>query len=76
VCKPPPTPLLGQHLEQQIDGMRRGQQHQQMQPPQLGGAEIPLSASSRPVRPLLAQKIIRDEGREFVEQGVGASNGK
>jgi hypothetical protein len=56
-----PRSLLAQHLDQQVDRMRRSQQDQQMHPPQLRGAEMTLASSGAGVRPLLAEKLVWDK---------------
>ena len=44
--KAPPVPLLGEHLQQQIERVHRRQQRQKMDAPQLGRTEnLPPSAS-------------------------------
>ena len=56
-----PRPLLAQHLDHQVDRMRRSQQHQQMRSPQLGGAEMPLASAGAGVRPLLSEELVGDK---------------
>ena len=74
VGKPSPSALLRQHLKQQIDRMNRGQQHQQMESPQLGGAEVPVATPGGSVRPLFMQKTVGNKRGKLFEQGVGARN--
>jgi hypothetical protein len=71
-----PSPLLGQHLDDQIDRMRRSQQHQQMNSPQLGRVEFSVTSSGASVRPLFAKKFIGNKRREFVQKCVRASSRK
>ncbi len=74
MCKPSPIALLRQHLKQQVDRVNRGQQHQQMEPPQLCGTELPLATARGSVRPLFAQKTIGNKRGKLFEQGVGAGD--
>ena len=74
VCKPSPIALLRQHLKQQIDRMNRGQQRQEMEPPQLGRTEMSLATAGGSVRPLFMQKTVGNKRGKLFEQGVGARN--
>ena len=74
VGKPSPIALLRQHLKQQVDRVSRGQQHQEMEPPLLGGAELPLATARGSVRPLFAQKIVGNKRGKLFEQGVGTGD--
>ena len=76
VGKPSPSALLRQHLKQQVDRVSRGQQHQEMEPPQLGRTEMPLATAGGSVRPLFAQKPIGNKRGKLFEQGIGAGDGK
>lgn len=71
VRKLTPSPLLGQHLNDEIHRMSRGQQNQLMDSPQLRGAEVAVPAAGAGVRPLFYQKRVGDEGREFLKQCIG-----
>jgi len=60
--KATPRFLFGQHPDQKIKGMNRGDQSQEVQAEELGGAEV-IPASARPEpRPVLIQVVVRDEG--------------
>jgi hypothetical protein len=74
VCKPSPIALLRQHLKQQVDRVSRGQQHQEMEPPQLGRTEMSLAAAGGSVRPWFAQKTIGNKRGKLFEQGIGAGD--
>jgi hypothetical protein len=74
--KLPPSALLRQQLEQQVDGVNRGQQRQQVDTPQLCGAEMSRTTARGGVRPSLAEKPIGNERGELLKQGVGAGGRK
>jgi hypothetical protein len=71
-----PVPLLGQHLQQQIEGVRGCQQDQQMQTPELGRTEgmSPTAASAR--RKDVVDEIVGNIRREFLEESGRTSRRK
>jgi len=70
--KMPPRFLLRQHSDEQIEGMNRSQQDQQVQAPQLGGAQMMAPAAGLEPWPAFIQKVIRDEGRQQLQKLLGA----
>ena len=64
VGKATPVALFGQHLNQKVEGMRRREQGQQMDPIQLGRAEA--SVPSAPQGP----------GQQLVHERIGHMRGK
>jgi hypothetical protein len=74
--KLPPSALLRQQLEQQVNGVNRRQQRQQVDTPQLCGAEMSLTTTRGSVGPSLAKKPIGNKRGELLKQGVGAGGWK
>lgn len=64
VGKAAPVTLFGQHLEQQVEGMRRREQGQQVKPIQLGRTEA--AAAAAPQGP----------GQQLVHERIGHMRGK
>jgi hypothetical protein len=62
-----PLALFGQAIQQQIEGMHRREQRQQMQPPELGGAELTPRATGGPETPSPVDEIIRNVGIEQIQ---------
>jgi len=71
--KTTPRFLFGQHLDQQIEGVDRRQERQQMHPPKLGRAKESTSATALRLRELLVNPGVGNVGRESLEQCVGSS---
>jgi hypothetical protein len=60
--KTPPSFLFGEQAHEQIEGMHRSDEGQQMQPPQLRGTEVMTSATGLEPWPPFIQVIVRHEG--------------
>ena len=75
-CKFAPGALLRKHFHQQIYRMHRGEQAQQMQAEELGGAVGPASAAGGAVGPVLIDEIVRDVGIQQGEEFRRAGRGK
>jgi hypothetical protein len=71
-----PSSLFGQHLAEQIERMHWRQQRQQMDPPQLRGAEPPAWTTRRASAPLSVDKIVGHIGIEQIEQARRAGHRK
>lgn len=66
----PPCALLRQQGHQQVQGMDRGEQTQQMHPIKLRGGIGPPPPASGPGRPVVIDEIVGDErGQEFEQLG-------
>ncbi len=63
-----PVPLLGQHLQQQIEGVRGCQQGEQMQTPELGRTEGMSSTAASAGGKELVDEIVGNIRREFLEE--------
>jgi hypothetical protein len=63
-----PVALLGQHLHQQIEGMDRGQQRQQMESPQLCGTEVWSASRAEWTRQQRVDEIVGNKRRQFAQQ--------
>ena len=74
--KASPILLLGQHLDQQVEGMDGTQQSQLVQTPQLRGTELASSPTPWAAREQLVDKIVRHVRRKFPEQGRRAGGRK
>lgn len=68
----PPVSLFGQHLEQEVEGMNRGEQGEQMEAVQLGRAELAPSSTSRRGREQLIDELVGHIRVEFVQKRSGA----
>jgi hypothetical protein len=68
----PPVSLFGQHLEQEVEGVDRAEQGEQMEAVQLGRAELAPSSPPRREREQLVDKIVGNIRVEFVQKGGGA----
>jgi hypothetical protein len=71
-----PPALLGKHPDQQVHGMHRGQQAQQMNPIKLCRTVIAPSSTRVAKRPAFVDEIIRHKRIEQFKQGHGASRRK
>jgi hypothetical protein len=61
-----PRALLRQHFDQQVHGMHRGEQAQQMHSEELGGGVFAMPTASTAVRPAFVDEIVGDErSQEF-----------
>ena len=69
VGKAAPVALFGQHLDQQVEGMRRREQGQQMDPIQLGRAEASVPSAPQGAGQELVHKRIGHMREKFPEQG-------
>jgi hypothetical protein len=63
-----PHALLRQHFDQQVHGMHRGKQAQQMHPKQLGCGVFAMPPAGGGVRPAFVDEIVRNERRQEFEQ--------
>jgi hypothetical protein len=72
----PPRALLGQQLGQQVEGMHRRQQCQQVRAPELGGTELPARTAKRPHVAEVVDEIIGNVWIEQIKQRVGAGDRK
>lgn len=68
VGKATPVALFGQHLDQQVEGMGRREQGQQMDPVQLGRAEAWVPSAPQGTGQQLVHERIRHMRRKFPEQ--------
>jgi hypothetical protein len=75
-CEIPPRPLLGQQLGQQVEGMYRRQQCQQVRAPELGWTELPARTTQRPHVAVVVDEVVGNVWIKQVEQLVGASDRK
>lgn len=66
--KAAPVALFGQHLDQQVEGMRRREQDQQMSPIQLGRAEASVPSAPQGTGQQLIHERIGHMGGKFPEQ--------
>ena len=69
VGKAAPVALFGQHLDQQVEGMSRREQGQQMDSIQLGRAEAPVPSAPQGTGPQLVHKPIGPMRGTFPEPG-------
>jgi len=72
----PPRALLGQQLRQQVEGMHRRQQRQQVRAPELGRTELPVWTANGPHGAMVVDEVVGNVWIEQVEQLVGASHGQ
>jgi hypothetical protein len=72
----PPRALLRQQLGQQVEGMPRRQQRQQMRAPELGGTELPTRTAKRPHVAVVVDEVVGNVWIKQVEQLVGAGDRK
>jgi hypothetical protein len=63
-----PRALLRQHFDQQVHGMHRGEQAQQMHPEELGGGVFAMPPASGAVRPAFVDEVVGDERSQKFEQ--------
>jgi hypothetical protein len=71
-----PSPLLRQHFDQEVQGVDRGEQTQQMHPVELRGGVFPTPPTSRTDRPAVIDEIVGHEWREQFQQFGRAGRGK
>jgi hypothetical protein len=71
-----PRALLGQQLGEQVEGMHRGQECQQVRAPELGWTELPARPPNRSHVAAFVDKIVGDVWIEQFEQLVGAGDRK
>jgi len=71
-----PGTLLQQHFDQQVHGMHRGKQAQQMHPEELGGGVFAMPPASGGVRPAFVDEIVRNKRRQEFEQRHRAAGRK
>jgi hypothetical protein len=71
-----PRPLLRQHSDQQVQGMHRREQTQQVNPKELGGGVFPMPPTGAAVRPTFVDEIVGDERIQEFEQGHRAGRRK
>lgn len=57
----PPRPLLRQHFDQQVQGMHRREQTQQVNAKELGGGVCVVPTAGATVRPSLIDEIVGDQ---------------
>jgi len=76
VGKAAPVALFGQHLDQQVEGMRRREQGQQMDPIQRGRAEASAPSAPQGAGQQLVHKRIGHMRGKFSEQGGRARQRK
>ena len=69
VGKAAPVALFGQHLHQEVEGVCRRQEGQQMDPIQLGWAEASGPSAPRRTGPQLVDERIGHRRGKFPEQG-------
>ena len=74
--KLPPRPLLRQHFDQQVQGMHRRKQTQQMHPIKLCRAVIPPLAAGRTGRPAGVDEIVWNKRIHQFKQGDRAGRRK
>ena len=74
--KPPPSTLLRQHFDQEIQGMDRGEQTQQMHPIELSGGVFSMSPAGGTEGPRMINEIVRNERSQQFEQFGRASRRK
>lgn len=60
-CEGPPRPLLRQHFDQQVQGMHRREQTQQVNAKELGGGVRVVPSAGAAVRPALVDEIVGDQ---------------
>jgi len=60
-----PSPLLGQHFDQQVHRMHRRKQTQQMHTVELGGGVCAMPTACAASRPALVEEVV---GNERIEQ--------
>jgi len=65
VGKLSPSPLLGQHLDQQVHRVHRREQTQQMHAVELGGGVGAMPSASATTRPAIVDEVV---GNERIEQ--------
>jgi hypothetical protein len=63
-----PRALLRQHFDQQVHGMHRGEQAQQVNTIELGGGVFAMSPAGRAVRPAVVDEIVGNERSQEFEQ--------
>jgi len=68
MSKAPPRPLLGQHLDQQIEGVDGGENGQQMHAPELRGTEAAATTCAAGLREVLVDPFVGNMWRKLVEQ--------
>jgi hypothetical protein len=71
-----PRALFRQHLDQQIHGMHRGEQAQQVNAKELGCGVFAMPPAGVAVRPAFVDEIVGDEGSQEFEQRRGAGGRK
>ena len=70
-----PGALLGQQLGQQVEGMHRRQECQQVRAPELGWTELPARTADRPHFAVVVDEVVGNVWIKQVEQLVGAGHG-
>jgi len=63
-----PRPLLRQHFDQQVHGMHRREQAQQVNAKKLGGGVFPMPPAGASVRPAFVDEIVGNERIQVFEQ--------
>lgn len=71
-----PGALLRQHFDQEIQGMNRREQTQQMHPVELRGGVFATSPASGRRRPVVIDKIVGNKRRQQFEKFAGAGRRK
>ena len=72
----PPRPLLRQHFDQQVQGMHRREQTQQVNAKELGGGVRVAPSAGATVRPDLIDEIVGDQRIQELKQRHGAGGRK
>ena len=72
----PPRPLRRQHFDQQVQGMHRREQTQQVNAKELGGSVRVVPTAGAAVRPDLIDEIVGDQRIQEFKQRHGAGGRK
>ena len=76
VREAPPRPLLRQHFDQQVQGMNRREQTQQVNTKELGGGVFAVPTAGATVRPDSIDEIVGDQRIQEIKQRHGAGGRK
>jgi len=68
----PPVSLFGQHLDQEVEGMNRGEQSEQMESVQLGRTESSSASTPWGGRKQFVDELVGNIRVEFVQECDGA----